>query len=164
VNNMEGEYDFSKATKGKLFNERSEFHRPIELTLYEEQIIVNAIVKECPNYLAIYIFGSYASKAATPNSDIDIAVLLNQAAAPEQIQAISDTIMLALKKDIDLIDLQAADNILNMQVLSKGIELSVKDRLQSDLYAAHKYTEYAYFNEQRMELLNSIKRRGSIYG
>ena len=132
--------------------------------MHEKQVIVNTIVKACPDCLAIYVFGSYATKTATQNSDIDIAVLLSQAAVPEQIQEISDNIMLALKKDIDLIDLQAADNILNMQVLSKGIELLVTGQLQADLYAAHKYTEYAHFNEQRAELLNSIKSRGSIYG
>ncbi len=136
----------------------------MELTQHQKQVIVDVIVKALPDYLAIYIFGSYANKIATQSSDIDIAVLLSEAAPPGQIQVISDTIMLALKKDIDLIDLQAADNILSMQVLSKGIELSVKNQLQSDLYAAHKYTEYAHFNEQRTELLNSIKSRGSIYG
>jgi uncharacterized protein len=65
--------------------------------------------------------------------------------------------------DVDLIDLRAASTVMRMQVISTGECLfSANDRLQGE-FEDLIYLTYARLNEERREILNDVRARGSIY-
>jgi predicted nucleotidyltransferase len=81
--------------------------------------------------IAAYLFGSQASGATSPLSDVDIAVVLApDAASPGTIQAnLTSDLMLALNRsDIDLAILNAAPPLLKQRAIS-GRLLYCRDEL-----------------------------------
>ena len=82
--------------------------------------------------VAAYLFGSQASGATTPLSDVDIAVLLEAGvASPGTVQAalISDLMLVLRRSDIDVVILNAAPLLLKERAISRGRVLYCRDAL-----------------------------------
>ncbi|ADQ06805.1 DNA polymerase beta domain protein region [Caldicellulosiruptor hydrothermalis 108] len=80
-----------------------------------------------------YLFGSYAKGKERKNSDVDIAVYINEEIAKDakkvleyQIKHMSDISDL-LKKEVDLVILNHASPLLRHEVISEGTLLIEKD-------------------------------------
>lgn len=69
----------------------------------------------------IYIFGSYAKGNNNANSDLDIAVLLNNDYDPmDKLSLIGDLTSIFKRDDIDLVILNSANSVLKHQVIKYG--------------------------------------------
>ena len=79
---------------------------------------------------AVYVFGSFASGRQQSDSDVDIGVLLHPAFL-ETAEALREQCMVQLgrilRKDIHLVILNHAGEVLLKQVLSKGKAILVKN-------------------------------------
>ncbi|WP_232841567.1 type VII toxin-antitoxin system MntA family adenylyltransferase antitoxin [Caldicellulosiruptor acetigenus] len=85
------------------------------------------------NVIFAYLFGSYAKGKERENSDVDIAVYVNEEIAKDskkvldfQIKHMSN-ISDILKKEVDLVILNHASPLLRHEVISEGILLVEKD-------------------------------------
>lgn len=85
------------------------------------------------NVIFAYLFGSYAKGKERENSDVDIAVYVNELIAKDskkvldfQIKHMSN-ISDILKKEVDLVILNQASPLLRHEVISEGILLVEKD-------------------------------------
>lgn len=132
------------------------------LTQESKTIIIDILNQEVePEF--IYLFGSYATGEAKPESDIDIAIYLNKQITPYELFLISNKLALRLKKDIDLINLNETSTVFAAQIVSKGLILYTKDDILRQTYSMKIFKEYAKLNEERKIVLDSIREDGSIY-
>lgn len=73
------------------------------------------------NIKLIYIFGSYAKGNNNANSDLDIAVLLNNDYDPmDKLSLIGDLTSIFKRDDIDLVILNSANSVLKHQIIKYG--------------------------------------------
>jgi hypothetical protein len=80
--------------------------------------------------IAAYLFGSQATGATTPLSDVDIAVLLApDAASPGEVQIMltSDLMGVLRRNDVDVVVLNRAPALLRHRVVSRGRLLFCRD-------------------------------------
>lgn len=125
------------------------------------QNIENILLKSIPSITLIYIFGSVALGEDTQNSDIDIAFLSTKDIDNLTKYNISQTLSIELKKDIDLIDMTKSTEIINIQILSKGICIYNKDITNFEDNVYYKYIDLC---ELRSGIVSDIKNTGKIYG
>lgn len=95
--------------------------------------------------LAAYLFGSQASEATTPLSDVDIAVILDAGVpSPGDVQAmlISDLMLALRRSDIDVVILNAAAPVLKERAVSRGRVIYCRDdisRIRFEVAARREY-------------------------
>ncbi len=126
--------------------------------------IVQFLRGHIPDLVAIYQFGSQVRGDATPDSDIDLAILAKQPLPGERLFEFAQELAARLGRDVDLLDLKRASTVMRAQVIATGRVLdSTEDaaRVEFEMYA---YSDYARLNEERRELLHDIKTRGLVYG
>jgi predicted nucleotidyltransferase len=117
-----------------------------------------ALIKVCqrhPAIVAAYIFGSYAKEKAGPESDIDMAVLLDEQASPylDQLSFIVE-IERETAARVDVVVLNSAGEVLKYQVrkhgklifdrnpvLRKNFEVRSRKFFEDFLYLHRKYTD-----------------------
>jgi len=113
---------------------------------------------------ALYRFGSAERGTPRPDSDIDLAILLDKPLPELRRFELAQELAIQLHRDVDLVDLRSASTVMRMQILSTGTCLASEDdgaRREFEMYA---YSDYARLNEERREILDSIKKRGQVYG
>lgn len=132
----------------------------------DEQIkkqIVDVLVPELKPVFLI-VFGSYAKGLARLNSDIDIAFYCE-----DEETSTYDTFMLAqklankIKMEVDLVDLKKANTVFLAQIFSTGEVIYCTDeniRVREQMKALSMYVK---LNEDRLEVIQQIEKRGSIY-
>jgi predicted nucleotidyltransferase len=136
------------------------------LTASQTEKLIKAIQHRVPETIAIYIFGSAAAGTMTPDSDVDVAILRIQGSALDAEVAFQLKTDLAaiLKKDIDLVDMLQADDVTKAQVITTGEVVMCSDPVKCSAFETTALAMYADLNEDRREILEDIKARGSIYG
>lgn len=86
-------------------------------------ILDNNIEKLVEDYgiKLLYIFGSYAKGKNTEDSDLDIAVLLDENYNPmDKLSLIGDLTLIFKRNDIDLVILNSASPVLRHQIIKYG--------------------------------------------
>ncbi len=126
--------------------------------------IVDPVQAVVPGVLAVYRFGSAGTGATHAESDLDVALL-----PPEPLPAMTrwnleQDLSIALRRDVDLVDLRAASTVMRMQVVSTGTVLVESDRAARQAFEVHTYSAYALLNEERADILDDIRKRGRVYG
>lgn len=91
-----------------------------------DQAIKKALVGIDGLLLAV-LFGSAARSTLRPDSDIDVALLLDRPLAAQELDAISDRLALATGRAVDIVDLSQANGPLLRTVLNDGVVLIEKD-------------------------------------
>jgi len=100
---------------------------------YEKiKTICNEELKKNSNILFCSVFGSYAENKQKEKSDIDIAISGNKKLSADEKFDFCLILSNKLKKQVDLIDLQAVSGVILHQILTKGKPVFVKDK---NLYA-----------------------------
>jgi predicted nucleotidyltransferase len=112
--------------------------------------------------LAVYLFGSQASHTATPQSDVDLAVLVPGYVGTERLWQLSCDLSEQIAQPVDLIDLRAASTVMQYQVLSTGRRLWQCDSTAA-LYEAFILSEKTALDEARQSLLSDIRKSGHVY-
>jgi uncharacterized protein len=122
----------------------------------QRDVIVSILCEAVPKLLAIYAFGSRIQGIARPESDLDIAVLLEGYAAPLLLWTLSSKLAEKIGCEVDLLDFRAASTVMQYQILSTG-ECWWSTGLQVDLFEVAVYSEKTALDEARKALLEDIR-------
>ena len=94
--------------------------------------IINHTLDDFPEVRFSTLFGSAAQERLTAHSDVDIAVAAEQKLAPEYKVRLSQALSSALKREVDLVDLQDVSGLILEQALCKAVIVKNDDH---ELYA-----------------------------
>ena len=126
--------------------------------------VIRLVCKELPGIISIYRFGSWGTPHVRPDSDIDLAVLLQNPVDRVHLWDVAQNIAREAGKDVDLIDLLQVSTVMQMQVISSGKRLYCRDHAGCKRFEDYVYVAYARLNEERRGILEDIKQRGTVYG
>jgi predicted nucleotidyltransferase len=117
--------------------------------------------EKTPHVVSVSLFGSYARGVANSESDVDVAVLFENAHVPEVLTLIEqrEDLGALLQKEVDLICLNTASPIIGMQVYNNGKNLLVKDTRSYAQYQMFLFTSYAELKELRAPMEKGILKR-----
>ncbi|MEO5365751.1 MAG: nucleotidyltransferase domain-containing protein [Magnetococcus sp. WYHC-3] len=116
-----------------------------------------------PHLLAIYAFGSRISGDAGPDSDLDLAVLVEGKADPVALWHLAGELDDLVGCAVDLLDLRAASTVMQHRIITTGQRLWARDH-QADLYESFILSEKTALDEARAPLMAIIQREGTIHG
>ena len=113
---------------------------------------------------AIILFGSFARGTQNEKRDIDIAFKSKRKISKKEI--FEEKILLEdiSKRDIDLVSLDEINDDFRYEILMNGKELYCEDKTKFDLYKIDMFREYIDLNENRLSIMERVKKGGTIYG
>ena len=113
---------------------------------------------------AIILFGSFSRGTQNEKSDIDIAFKSKRKISKKEI--FEEKILLEdiSKRDIDLVSLDEINDDFRYEILMNGKELYCEDKTKFDLYKIDMFREYIDLNENRLSIMERVKKGGTIYG
>lgn len=135
----------------------------ITLSDGERQIILNRLRAKL-NAVTIFLFGSMALGSTHSDSDVDIAFISPHKHHGYEVFLVAQELATLLNKEIDLIDLQRASTVMQIQVIQTAECLYDECATDTMLLKVKWMKEYARLNEERQCILNQIKESGTIYG
>ena len=103
------------------------------------------------------LFGSLAAGDATPQSDLDLAVLMGIPLSTETKMTLIGELSQAIGRPVDLIDLRVAGEPLLGQILKHGVRLFGNDTDYAELLKRHLFEE-ADFMPYRRRILAERRR------
>jgi predicted nucleotidyltransferase len=112
----------------------------------------------------ILLFGSFAQNREREDSDLDLAYYSSRKLTDYERFLLSGELADLCGRDVDLVDLNGVDTIFAAQIFSTGILLSCQNESEFIKQRMKVYSMYATLNEQRAEILENIKNRGSVFG
>ena len=109
--------------------------------------------------IAVYLHGSYSTDRVHPNSDIDLAILVEQSEkiAARELLEISGDLELKLQKVVDIGIVSSKNLVYAKEVIYSGQSLLVKDKYKKELYEATLLSMYTDFQYERREVLNAYR-------
>ena len=126
--------------------------------------LLDVLRASVPGLAAVYLFGSHAAGAATPASDLDLAVLAARPLGDLPRFDVQERLATRLGRDVDLVDLRAASTVMQAQVVATGRVLLDADPGERARFETVAYSAYAMLNEERAGILADIAARGTVYG
>ncbi|MGH8289047.1 MAG: type VII toxin-antitoxin system MntA family adenylyltransferase antitoxin [Steroidobacteraceae bacterium] len=123
----------------------------------------DALLAALPDAWAIYVFGSFARGDEWPRSDLDLAVLLPPAQRIENLLEVMSGVSGRIHRDVDVIDLRRAGDVLRRQVLEEGRTLHVAEPDQLLAWEAAAMSRYARHREEIRDILEDFRRTGVGY-
>ena len=129
--------------------------------------LIAAVIKHYPDVQAIYLFGSYGTDDAWPDSDVDLAVLL----PPEKSRAVGSLLMSdlrlelesLLKKDVDLINLRQVATVLQKEIIMADRRIFHADEYGADEFEMLTLSNYQKLHAERAEILEEVLASGRVY-
>ena len=103
------------------------------------------------------LFGSLAKGRATPESDLDLAVLMDAPLSAETRIALIGELSQAMGRPVDLIDLRVSGEPILGQILKYGVRLLGNDTDYAELIKRHLFDE-ADFMPYRRRILAERRR------
>lgn len=128
--------------------------------------ILSLLQQRLPSLMAAYAFGSRIKNAGQfvqPESDLDLAVLVEGYADPVQLFDLASDLADLANCPVDLLDLRAASTVMQAQILTQGQRLWAQD-MRADLFEAAMLNEKIYLDQARERLVHDVIERGSVYG
>ncbi len=135
----------------------------IEHLLAADGSIVRRLRDALPGLLGVYAFGSRVEGTALPDSDLDLAVLVAGYADPLQLWDVSADLADIARCDVDLLDLRAANTVVQFEVLTRGRRLWAIDP-EAGLFECFAISEKQRWDERIAGHLDDIRREGRVYG
>lgn len=129
----------------------------------DESGIIRLLLAELPELQAAYVFGSEARGDSTPQSDIDLAILVPVALEAVARWELQEKLANLLRRDVDLVDLRTASAVMRASVLSDSRLLFDGASTDRQLFEALALSDYARLNEERREILEQVRREGRVY-
>ena len=111
---------------------------------------------------AVYLYGSYASGQVHPGSDVDVAILFgkrDREIVDKRLEKIHVELSRILKKDLHLVALDFAGEVLLNQILKKGRCLIVNDTKTLTYFAMEALTKVADFQYYLKKMQSAMTRR-----
>jgi predicted nucleotidyltransferase len=103
------------------------------------------------------LFGSLAAGRATPESDLDLAVLMEAPLSAETRMALIGELSQAIGRPVDLIDLRTTGESVLGQILKHGVRLFGSDGDYAELIKRHLFEE-ADFMPYRRRILTERRQ------
>ena len=123
----------------------------------------DALLAALPDAWAIYVFGSFASGEEWPGSDLDLAVLLPPERRIENRLQVMADVSAKAHRDVDLVDLRRAGDVLRREVLGAGRTLHVSAPDQVLAWEAAAMSRYARHREEIRDILEDFRKSGVGY-
>jgi predicted nucleotidyltransferase len=114
--------------------------------------IRSLVLEQCENIKLIYLFGSRANGLANNQSDIDIAILGTTKFDPVIRWQWQSELAIALKNDVDLVDLLSASTVMQNQVIHHGMCIYDKANYAA-LFDMQVMSMYQHLNVERADIL-----------
>lgn len=90
------------------------------------QGIVAHLREAVPSLSAVYVFGSQVTGHATADSDLDVALLMDESLPAEALWELSSALANLVNCDVDLLDLRAASTVMQYRIITTGKQLWAK--------------------------------------
>lgn len=129
----------------------------------DETGLVQHLLGALPAALAVYLFGSEAVGEAGPDSDVDLAVLVEGKAEPLELWRIANELADIAGRHVDLADLRAASTVFQHQILSKGRRLWQAGHA-GEIYELVILREKMDLDLRRAGIMADIERLGRVHG
>jgi uncharacterized protein len=123
----------------------------------------DALLESIPDALAIYVYGSFARDEHWPQSDLDLAVLLPHGQTIPDVLGTISIVAMRSGRDVDLVDLRAAGDVLRREVLETGRTLYSADPDVVLEWEASAMSRYARHCEEVREIVQEFHRTGVGY-
>lgn len=130
----------------------------------QDAAIVEAIRARLPDVRIVYRYGSAGGAYEREESDLDIAVLAGHALSLDEKLSLSVALQEICGKEADVNDLRSLPVTLRVQIVTTGARLYASDTAAAEEYASRTLSDYVRLNEERREILEDVRRRGSVYG
>jgi uncharacterized protein len=123
--------------------------------------IIQAIFNQHPGVIAVLLYGSHATGVATPESDVDLAVLYDyhHVPSPMTLWETKESIAEKLHCPVDLICLNVADTIIASQVLKYHEILLATDNKKLSEFFINTIVDYAELKQLRKPMEDHILER-----
>ena len=123
----------------------------------------DTVLATLPEVWAVYVYGRFARDEDWPDGDLDIAVLLPpEQRVPDLLQLMGD-ISNRIHRDVDVVDLRRAGDVLRREVLESGRSLFESDPERVLVWEASAMTRYAHYREEVRDILDDFRRTGIGY-
>lgn len=124
----------------------------------------DALLAALPDAWAIYVYGSFARGEEWPDSDVDLAVLLPPGRKLGDLLDLMSTVSTRTHRDVDIVDLRDAGDILRHEVLDHGRTLFVSQPDAVLAWEASAMSRYALHCEQTRDIREDFRNTGIGYG
>lgn len=125
--------------------------------------IVDFLKKELsPKF--IYLFGSFAKGEGREDSDIDLAIHIDNTLEPYNLFIVANHLSFEMKRDVQVVNLMDISTVFAAQIVGTKEVLYCEDETLMMNYDIRIFKEYAKLNEERKVVLDAIKKDGKIYG
>ena len=131
--------------------------------LHPDGPLVTKLRAALPNLLAVHAFGSQVQGTAGPDSDLDRAVLVAGQVDPLLLWRLSGELAELVGCGVDLLDLRAASNVMQYQVITTGRRLWAQQPA-AGVFECFVLSEKTALDEARAGLLDDIAKNGRVYG
>jgi uncharacterized protein len=111
------------------------------ITKFDESAIVRMLRKRLDGLKLVYLFGSEASGGATPESDIDLGFCCLTPVDPVVRYELEQDLAVELSRDVDLIDMVVAGDVVNKEIVEKGV-LLFGNTESAERYELSVYSDY----------------------
>ncbi|MDP2811757.1 MAG: nucleotidyltransferase domain-containing protein [Rhodocyclaceae bacterium] len=126
--------------------------------------IVESLRACLPDLQAAYRYGSAGGAYEREDSDIDLAILAGHPLSFAERSSLAAKLMRLTDRDVDLNDLRSLPVTLRVQIVMDGTRLYAANVSAAEEYDSRTLSDYVRLNEERREILDDIRRRGSIHG
>ena len=128
--------------------------------------LVQQILTMFPDTQAIYLFGSYAAGTVSPQSDVDIAVLLPSHHLTEAVHwwQLQERLVNVVNRQVDLINMRQVSTVFQMEIIRTGQRIFCHQLPVCNEYEALTISLYQKLNEERSAIITAIRETGIIYG
>jgi len=113
---------------------------------------------------AIYLFGSFGTDEASPDSDADIAVLLPHEKARQAGSLLMSDLCLELTallgREVDLINLRQVPTVLQKEVVAADRRIYQADLFAADEFEMLTLSNYQKLNAERAEIIKEASASG----
>ncbi len=125
------------------------------------------ILNNFPSLTAIYLFGSCATGEESPESDVDIALLLPHGDAKAAGHLAMDPLRFDLEKElhrkVDLVNVRLVSTVFQKEIITTGLRPYCSEDDEADLFEALVLSLYGKLNEERAEILAALKETTRAY-
>lgn len=134
---------------------------PLDNSLLDD--LVSTIRQHFGDTQAVYLFGSQASGAARPDSDLDLAILAPGPLDAEALFTLAGELAGIVKLQVDLVDLRAASTVMRSQIIANSRRIFCSDPVMCTRFEDLAFSSYARLNEERSGILQDIQARGRVH-
>lgn len=131
------------------------------------EAIIQEILASFPETQAIYLFGSWGTENQWPDSDVDIALLLQPVEAQNTGTLLMSPLRFSLEsllnRPVDLINLRLVSTVFQKEVVCSERRIYCVNDYAADEFEMLTISYYQQLNQERKEILDEFWQSGKAY-